>query len=33
MNHRGHVQNGAIILDEAESLPEGMEVVVSAVTD
>jgi hypothetical protein len=33
MTYRGHVHNGAIILDEAAALPDGMEVVVSALTD
>ncbi len=33
MTYRGHVQNGAIILDESTTLPEGMEVVVSTMAD
>ena len=33
MTYRGHVHNGAIILDELTALPEGMEVVVSALKD
>lgn len=31
MVYRGHVRNGAIVLDDAVSLPEGMEVTVEPV--
>ncbi|HEY8665093.1 MAG TPA: hypothetical protein VIL86_00440 [Tepidisphaeraceae bacterium] len=33
MTYRGHIKNGAVVLEDAPSLPEGAEVSVEVVTE